>query len=140
MRQSPGFISRRRTVLRNVSSALAIVLTLLLGPVRASAEPRASSTTLSGFAWEGVTQLPQDELEQALTLRPRDRLDDRAAAGAVQSAAAHYRNRGFLDIAISSRPVEAPGGTLLTLSVSEGPRYTLGTVSFRNLRRVSPAL
>lgn len=118
----------------------AVALTLLLVAARAAAATATSSATLAGFQWEGLSGLSRQELERATLLKPGDRLDEGAGTGAVQAVTVYYRNQGFLDVAVSSRATAAPGGALLTLSVVEGDRYSLGTVRFRGLRRVSSML
>lgn len=59
---------------------------------------------------------------------------------AVQAAVSEHRNKGYLDVAVSSRVVPGPDGPRVDLHVVPGPRYTLGAVRFHGLERVSSKL
>ncbi|KPJ53395.1 hypothetical protein AMJ39_04815 [candidate division TA06 bacterium DG_24] len=82
----------------------------------------------------GETGIDGRTLRAMFTAGPGDRTSREVLTQDVDRVIALYRDRGFIDAAVSIEfEPEAGGGTVVKVSIEEGPRYRVGQVSVAGL-------
>ncbi len=106
-------------------------------PVRAAA-PASSTPTVSAIVFEGAADLPVAELLDAvLPLKSSGPWSPAAADLGAQSVASAFRNRGWLEVRVSTSAEAAGSSVTWRVQISTGPLYRIGETRYEGVETVN---
>jgi outer membrane protein insertion porin family len=110
------------------------VLCLALATLSQQLSP---GTPLNSVDFKGNKGASQEELLKAIGTRPGATVDSTLARECVEKLLSFYRDRGYLFAEVSEAQERSDGSTRLVFTIVEGPRLTLGNVTFEGNESVA---
>ena len=130
------------------AAALGPAPALAAGAPGPTAPRPTAQSQIGSITWQGNKFLTNDQLTEALGLRPGDPYDAQALKARLGQLAvaegtditSHYLNQGFLFFSINPVAKTRPDGTTdLTFIISEGRQSRVGTVTITGNQKVATA-